>query len=168
MIWFTADTHFGHKNIIKYCDRPFQSVEEMNHSLIENWNQSVDYTDTVYFLGDLCFGNQNDTIEVIRSLNGFKHIVFGNHDRTLRKVLREQPLVESEQDYLEVTIGRQHIVMCHYAMRVWNRAHHGTWMLYGHSHGTLPGIGKSMDVGVDTNNYKPYSFEEIKEIMSEN
>ena len=163
---FVADLHLGHRNIIRYCNRPFSSVEEMDEHLIREWNRCVKPTDTVYFLGDLSFAGQQKTIEYLNSLNGFKHVVFGNHDKTLRKVLREQQLVESQQDYLEIKIDNQFIVLSHYAMRVWNKSYHGSLMFYGHSHGTLPRLDKSLDVGVDsndvTNEYRPVSLDEIR------
>lgn len=79
--WFTSDTHFGHANIIKYCDRPFASVDAMNKAIIKNWNSVVSPDDTVYHLGDVALGDINSSLACVGALNGYKILVLGNHDR---------------------------------------------------------------------------------------
>lgn len=161
-IFFTADTHFDHKNVIRFCDRPFKSVDEMNEALIKNWNAKVKPQDTIYHLGDFCMASEGQRI--LDRLNGKKHLVKGNHDKKGAKLNGW----ESVSDYLEFKHNKQLIVMSHYAMRVWNKSHYGSWMLYGHSHGSLPDDpnAKSFDVGVDCHNYAPLSFSEVKAIMA--
>ncbi len=80
-VWFTSDTHFGHANIIKFCGRPWDSVEEMNEGIIERWNSVVDKDDTVFHLGDVALGPIHDSLALIKRLNGYKYLVPGNHDR---------------------------------------------------------------------------------------
>lgn len=153
MYFFTADQHFGHKNIIKYCDRPFNSVEEMNATIISNFNEVVGKDDRTIHVGDLTFRNPD---KYICQLNGTHTFIRGNHDRWMNR------------SYHEIwckTIEGQHLVACHYAMRVWNRSHYGSWQVYAHSHAKLPPIGLQHDVGVDNNNFYPVSFEELKEIF---
>lgn len=162
MIYYTSDTHFGHTNVIKYCNRPYTSVEEMDEALIENWNNTVGNNDTVYVLGDFAFKNAQATSNYLRRLKGFKHLIWGNHDSNQVRNL-QHPFWYSSQPYLEVKDGKDTVVLCHYAMRVWNQSHRGNLMLYGHSHGTLPGTNQSLDVGVDCWNYKPVTLEQIKE-----
>lgn len=82
MNYFIADTHFNHKNIIKYDDRPFSSVEEMNETMIQLWNSRVTQNDNVYILGDVGFGNVDN---ILRRLNGNKYLIRGNHDKFLEK-----------------------------------------------------------------------------------
>lgn len=162
--FFIADTHFNHTNIIKHTGRPFQSVEHMNEVLIERWNQVVRPKDLVYHLGDFGWGN---VVPVLKRLHGKKILIIGNHDKpSLRPAVR--PFFERQEKLLNIKIDKQHIVLCHYAMRVWDGSHHGAWHLYGHSHGTLPSVGKSMDVGVDVvgSCWEPFSFEEIKTRMA--
>lgn len=165
-IYFTSDTHFGHSNIIRYCNRPFANVREMNETLISNWNSVVGSNDTVYHLGDFSFGWAE---QYFNRLNGNIHWVHGNHDRDAWQI-RKRFVSHSPLMHVNVDMGDrrpQSIVLCHYAMRVWNKAHHGAWHLYGHSHGTLEDVpyGKSFDVGVDCHDYFPISVERVKEIM---
>lgn len=163
MIFFTSDTHFGHTNIIKYCDRPFSNVQEMDEFLITEWNKVVRPNDTIYHLGDFCFSKNPDSI--LCRLNGKKHLIIGNHDN--QKTI-DSVFWESVGHYKEISFEKQFIVLCHYAMKVWNKSHRGAWHLYGHSHGTLPEdpFSFSFDAGVDCHDYKPISFEQIKERMN--
>ena len=79
--YVASDTHFNHENIIKYCNRPFSSVEEMNLKLIDNWNSVIKPEDTVFFLGDFCLGGKEDIINIGSKLNGHKVMIMGNHDK---------------------------------------------------------------------------------------
>src|SRR5262249_3551662 len=109
-IFFTADTHFGHKLMLADgpCARPWTTVEEMNEGLIENWNRRVGPRDRVYHLGDVSFMNSGKTIEVLRRLNGFIHLVRGNHDNPSSSV-RER--FESIDDLKEIRVAGQKIIL---------------------------------------------------------
>ena len=163
-IFFTADTHFGHTNIIKYCNRPYSSTEENDNQLIKNYNEVVGPKDIVYFLGDFCFKKSHDFDYYFNQLNGQIHFIEGNHDRDAQK---NRNRFASYSKYREIKVDGITIVLCHYAFRVWNKSHHGSWHLYGHSHGSLPDDphARSIDVGVDCHNYRPIEFNEIKKIM---
>lgn len=153
-VFFTADLHLGHANIIKYCNRPFSSVDEMNNVLIVNWNSRIQPQDVVYVLGDFCWGNEKHYLD---ALNGNKILIKGDHDKWLP---------ENTQRLMNIKNDGQSIVLCHWCMRVWWKSHFNSWHLYGHSHGTLEPIGKSWDVGVDNNRFFPLEFSDIKEIMN--
>lgn len=155
--------YFGHANIIKYSNRPFKSKEEMDSRLIENWNNKIGVDDDVFHIGDFCFADQEKGQSILDRLNGRKHLVLGNHDKVGRRLKGWQWI----KDYHEMTIDGQFIVLCHYAMRVWNKSHHGAWMLYGHSHGSLPDDPNalSFDVGVDCHNYVPLNMNDVRRIM---
>lgn len=159
--WFTADTHFGHANIIGYCKRPFTSVAEMDAALIANWNAVVGPNDDVWHLGDFAIGGGATADAYLSRLNGQKHLVWGNHDS---KRARAAAGWTSSQATGEISVSGRRIVMLHYAMRVWPKAHHGSLHLYGHSHGMLPGDSQSCDVGVDVPawGYRPVSLAEIE------
>jgi calcineurin-like phosphoesterase family protein len=175
MIHFCADTHFRHSNILKYCSRPFNTIEEHDKTIKKNWNNAVNPGDTVYFLGDWCFGSRLDALNYIRELNGYIKFIWGNHDKALKDLKRfahhfspELDRVEFLGDYAEITYQHQFIVLSHYAFRVFNKSHYGSWNLFGHSHATLPDDPHSLsiDIGVDAHAYTPISFEKVKEIMS--
>lgn len=159
-VWFTSDTHFGHKNIIKYSNRPFNSVDEMDEAMIAEWNARVKPDDEIYHNGDFAFHKNPD--RYLSRLNGIKHLIIGNHDSD---VCLSSYHWASVQPYKELVVNNTKLVLCHYAMRVWNRSHHGALMLYGHSHGSLPGSSQSLDVGVDCWDYRPVNLYEIQDRM---
>lgn len=160
-VWFTSDTHYGHANIIRFCNRPYSDVQEMNNSLIENYNALVKPSDTVYILGDFCFSRNPDAI--FNRLNGNKHLILGNHDRLKHiKHLRWAWI----KDVYKLSVGkRTKIWLSHYAHRTWPHSHKGSIHLYGHSHGDLEDWGKSTDVGVDAWDYKPVHLDTILKMM---
>ena len=169
-VFFTSDTHYYHKNIIRYSNRPYKDVREMNESLIANYNSRVGPDDTCYHLGDFGFADQDKLRNIVSQLNGKKHLILGNHDNAKNFF----NVFDWVGPYTEIRVpdpegyqGHQKIILLHYSMRVWNGSHHGTWQLYGHSHGTLyddPNL-LSMDVGVDPCGYYPISYEKVKERM---
>jgi len=166
MIWFTADFHLSHRNIIKYCNRPFRDVEDMDNIIIKNMISKIKSGDTLYFLGDLTF-----KVDLARKFfESFKNVkiyfLIGNHDSTKVIKLAEE-YCESVSHLKNIQINNQSITLCHYAMRVWNKSHFNSWQLYGHSHGTLTPIGKQYDVGIDTNKFYPISFDELVDVMEQ-
>jgi calcineurin-like phosphoesterase family protein len=163
MIWFTADTHFGHEKLIVNTHRPFANAFEMDNTLIANWNKVVKDNDMVYHLGDFCWTAKPLAWEhYIAQLNGEIILIKGNHDLKRRKIA----YLFQEVEYIkQVKWEKQKITLCHYAMRHWDRSHFGTYQLHGHAHGTLESIGKQLDVGVDCHNYYPISIERVFEIM---
>lgn len=175
--YFWSDPHFYHTNSIKYCDRPFENADEMNHALIQNHNELVDDRSESYCLGDFGFARYGLLLEIVKQLNGKKYLILGNHDKPIRKNRAAfEHYFEFIGDYLEITQqdhtlehGKQKIIMFHYPMVTWNKAHYGSILCCGHSHGSLNHWHEqttSLDVGVDNNNYYPFSYEQIKEIMS--
>jgi calcineurin-like phosphoesterase family protein len=163
--FFTSDTHFGHGNIIKYCNRPFKTSYEMDTAIVERWNTIVMPGDTVYHLGDFAFG-RDATSEYIsklaKKLSGDIHLIHGNHEKIAKSM---KWFFKSMKDYDEIEVQGQRIVLFHYGLRTWHHDLRGTWHLYGHSHGGLAPYGKSTDVGVDSWNFTPVSFEQLKEYM---
>jgi len=159
MIWFTADTHFSHKNVIKYCNRPFDSINDMNDCLIYNWNSLVSPGDIVYHLGD--FGNDRDPaiVSVFNKLKGNKILIQGNHDHS---AIRNLNWGWVKQVYY---LKEHKLWLSHFPHVYWHFSYYGSRHLFGHEHGKFDGIGKSIDVGVDTNDYKPYSINEVNELL---
>lgn len=162
-IWFTSDTHFGHENILKYCDRPFDSVEEMNEQMIDNWNSVINNKTVVYHLGDFAYRNSvEECKEILDRLKGKIHLIKGNHDH---KDILKFDRWESVSDIVNLKYRKKKLVLFHYPIRSWNGRWRGSIHLYGHVHGQGEEYGKSLDVGVDSWNYKPVSFDQIMEVM---
>jgi len=160
--FFTADTHFGHANIVDHCHRDFEDIWEMNELIIRTWNHTVRSGDTVYHLGDFGWWTGCDLEEVFGRLSGNKHLVRGNHDC---KRVQRLPWVWIK-DMARIRVDGQRIVLSHFPYRVWWGQDDGAWHLFGHLH-SLDGApyGASVDVGVDAWNFRPVRFEEIREYM---
>lgn len=163
MIYFTSDTHYFHKNIIDFCERPFKDVDEMNVVLVNNWNRIVGPKDEVYHLGDVSFGRAEKTVEILEQLNGRIYLVRGNHDKGINP-----DRFEWIKDYYELRWESRKLVLCHFPFAVWNESHHGSIHLHGHSHGTLKNQGRRIDVGVDPMDFIPVSISAIVEQAEQN
>ena len=159
-VWFTADLHLGHKNILEYCSRPFSSIEEHDAVLVMNWNSRVRSSDSVYVVGDFAFRSARDPQHYLERLAGRKHLIVGNHDG---ENTQTAPGWSSVQQLAEVRVADVRVVACHYALRVWPCDRRGAIHVYGHSHGNLPGDRRSLDVGVDCWGFQPVSLEEIRD-----
>lgn len=179
--WFISDTHFGHANIIGFCNRPFASVEEMDAVMIVRWNETVAYGDTVYHLGDLCLGGIEEAAGYLRRLNGQIHILQGNHDGRwwsylsgyrsagLGRVTRCLPIeMLSLPAYSRDGVHPRTLVLCHYPLASWESKTHGAWHLYGHVHNNpepdgrpLPSLGLALNVSVELTDYRPLSLEQV-------
>lgn len=168
--WFTADTHFNHRQIIGHCGRPFDSAEGMNEVLIANWNSRVGDRDEIFVLGDFGFSrSDSESVEsIFARLRGRKHLVIGNHDLKNPKVLK-LPWVWAEPA-ATFKCGGHRAELLHYPMETWNRAHWGAMHFHGHSHGSLATHRpRRFDVGVDTADYAPIAWETlVKRAQREN
>ena len=165
-IWFTSDTHFGHANIIKprMCDRPFDTIQEMDERLIANWNKVVRPNDEIYHMGDFSFARQPQLIG--RRLMGRKHLVRGNHDHFKQSHLMHE-CFEWVKDYHDLKVAGQRFILFHYPIRNWHHCYKGTIHLFGHSHGGTPDYGRSTDVGVDCWDYSPVHIDTILAYMKD-
>ena len=170
MVYFIADTHFFHENIIKLANRPFSSVEKMNQKLIENWNRKIKGNDTVYILGDMFFRcKESENIEnILSQLNGKKHLIIGNHDSSwMDKVNLNKHFVEVT-DFKVTTNGEYAVTLCHYPLLTWKHESK-SYMIHGHIHANttddfFPLICKRervLNAGIDINNFEPCTLEEL-------
>ena len=172
-IGFTGDHHFGHANIICYDHRLYSTVQEMDADLIARWNETVALGDIVYHLGDIfLYKRVEDARAARKQLNGTIRLIHGNHDQVADALKNGFDWI---RDYYALKVpdpdaygGKQLLVLCRYAFRVWNRSHHGLFHLYDHSHGSLPDDphALSFDVGCMLFDYKPISYEQVKERMA--
>jgi len=167
MIWFTADHHFEHENIIKYENRPFESVSKMNKTMIEKWNEYVDEVDVVYVLGDFSWGSTALVRDLLKKLNGYKYIVIGSHDtkigssvnRGFDGVFPELAILELDNTRLilkhEPSYTLEGIFLCGHV--------HGKWKTLRNDFG-----GFNLNVGVDVRDYRPISLHEIWKLLLDN
>jgi calcineurin-like phosphoesterase family protein len=178
ILYFTADTHLGHKNIIRYCKRPFKNVQEMDDAIINNLNNVVKENDILWHLGDFCFGRPEYYLKRINCKRIF--LLMGNHDVRIKSWLHR-----AEQNYgltvyppnaiisqtlnIKDFVGNYisqgfngEIVLCHYPLRDWNKRMHGAIHLHGHDHDTMPNLySGAYNVGVDANKFYPVSLDII-------
>lgn len=169
MIYFTADTHAWHTNIIGHCNRPFETGAQMTEKMAENINCVVNKDDTLYHLGDFSWGNSL-WIEGFRSMINCQnvHLICGNHDRIIKKKERLQKLFSSFNFLFETEFLNTPFTLCHYPLLSWNKINYGAIHLHGHCHGNLQEKhNRRIDVGVDCWNYKPISIEEIIKYVKE-
>lgn len=172
MIWFIADTHFGHANIIRFCNRPFRNHWEMDKIIMNNWNSVVDNGDDVYFLGDMALCAPGYLLGILAQLKGNIYFIRGNHDKTALNLHRKHShIFRWVKDYYslrvpdkEISGGSQRLFLIHYPMLTWNGSHKGSWNLYGHVHNAYVKNLKpaQLNVGVDVNHFAPISYEEVK------
>jgi calcineurin-like phosphoesterase family protein len=180
--WFTSDTHYFHTNIAgpkvsswKNGYRNFNSVHEMNDTLIKNINDCVKEDDILYHLGDWSFGGPHNIYYFRKSLICKNiHLILGNHDqyivnkdiKMIDSFFNPYSLFSSVGDVFTGYIGKNKFHLSHYAHRIWPGSHKGNIHLYGHSHGNTPDFGKSMDVGVDCHpEFRPFHIDEILKKM---
>lgn len=170
-IFFTSDTHFSHKNIIKYCPDSrghFSSVEEMNESLISKWNSVVKPNDVVYHLGDVLFKKD---FEILDRLNGYLILISGNHDKqylqSLKFTSKFREIYRSYLDFISSTSSKDPaMILCHYPIAKWDKMYYNSLHLHGHCHSSFGYHLNAIDVGVDarpTNDLMPWEFCELIE-----
>lgn len=161
--FFTADLHFFHKNIAKFCPhtRPqISDVNELNEYMIALWNNTVGVDDEVYNLGDLTFScNLRDNLKVLSRLNGRHHLIFGNHDEFVADNLKVfltskkhdgNPVLSSAQSYLKLKLADKTLILFHYPMSEWEGCHQGYYHLHGHIHERMADVGgRILNVGFD-------------------
>jgi calcineurin-like phosphoesterase family protein len=177
-IFFTSDTHFGHGNIIKFCDRPFKDVEEMNYKLIENWNNKVPNDGLVFHLGDFAWGGYDFWKNIRNQLNGDIILIKGNHDIKNMSATAEEELFKFSTWQMLVESEGRKLYLNHVPFLCYGGTYRDpkglVYQLFGHVHS---GPGKKgmdiprmqylfptqYDVGVDNNGYEPISWNELNE-----
>lgn len=172
-LFFTSDTHFWHSNIIKYCNRPFMDIEEMNEEIIKRWNDKIGKDDLVFHLGDFAFCGPSQYKTLLERLNGKIILILGNHDwRNIKEGYMSK--FNGIYQQLRIKVDDQRIYLNHFPFLCYEGSWRGVWQLFGHVHSgpynngggldnprlkmLLPG---QYDVGVDNNNFKPISYKEL-------
>lgn len=182
MIFFTSDIHFGHGNAIKFDNRPFSSIEEMDSELIKRWNEKVKEDDVVYVLGDMFWKtHNNDACDIMKQLNGKIILIMGNHDIIVKVNSKLRNKFVEIRDYADIVVPledgtKRRVILSHYFMPFYNGHRYGAIHLHGHSHNSEEhiqelGIAKYLnDIGIENKiynvgcmhwNYEPVTLDEI-------
>lgn len=181
-IYFTSDTHFHHENILKFCNRPFSDIQEMDNKLVENWNSVVSEDSLVFHLGDFAWGGYNAWKHVRDRLNGEIILIKGNHEEKNMTQTAERELFSLVAYQVKIRVEDRAVYLNHYPFLTYAGVYRiekdMVWQLYGHTHsGPLSSNGKDMsrlemafptqyDVGVDNNSFRPISWNSVKEIIN--
>ena len=174
MKYYISDTHFFHTKIIQMCSRPYSNCEEMNLDLIKKWNKKVRNEDEIYFLGDFSYkGTLEQSIEILKQLNGKKYFVKGNHDDgEFIDYITKNNLVEWVKDYAEIIDNERRVVLCHYPIEDWNWQYSGSYHLFGHIHNNTRHnykvFEKRFNVSCEVIGYEPKTLDELIEINKNN
>lgn len=168
MIFFISDLHFGHENVIPLCNRPFDSIEEMDESLIREWNKVVHRNDQVYIVGDIMFRSAKSPEYYLERLKGEKHLIIGNHDKSWMNKVDLTKYFKSVQWMTVINTGKGKATLCHFP----TLDYEGKYMIHGHIHAKadkleywdfLKSHETILNAGVDVNGYKPVSIDELIE-----
>jgi len=178
-IFYTSDLHFGHSNIIKYENRPWKTIEEMTQGLIDRWNERIGINDTVYILGDFAWKGSKASIDnindIVKSLNGKKHLIIGNHDEGwINSIDLKERLWEEITYYKRIEDQGKCVILSHYPIEDWDRQHYGSIHIHGHLHNNPNKIDQPnrYNCGCDLWDWYPitlkemidrFGYEEIKE-----
>ena len=158
MIYFTSDTHFSDPRVLRIDRRPFPTIAEHDAALINTWNEIVMPDDEVWHLGDFMSVRGGECANLLKQLQGRKHLVVGNNDPESTTSCKGWASV---QHYSEMVLDDHHLILCHYAFRTWNQMGKGSINLHGHSHGKLKPLPRQFDVGVDAQRLRPVSLSEV-------
>ncbi len=170
MIFYTADLHLGHKDVIKLSNRPFKTIREHDNFIIDTWNATVSDRDTVYIVGDIYHNNKMNVGLYLERLKGKKHLIIGNHDLKFKDINYEnRKYFESIEQMTIIKDKDSSVVLCHYPLLEWNGYFRGNYMVHGHIHNNrknpafqfLKEQAKALNAGVDINNFKPVTLKEL-------
>lgn len=157
MIYFSSDWHLGHKNIIKFCNRPFENTDIMDKTILDNYRKTVKDDDEFYYLGDFSWLQSGESVAIWNSLPGKKFFIAGNHDDGIIGRMRSYVI-------LDIFVNKVPVTLCHYPMLSWNKSHFGAIQLHGHHHTLNVNTvfpGKRINVACDMWNFMPVSADEV-------
>lgn len=192
-VWFTSDLHFCHANILYFHPErrehfgisleelqsdKVSATEKMNDALIRQWNETVKREDTIYFLGDFCLANKEETEKILRQLHGKKFLIIGNHDKSLKGLeryfvdvaqIKEAKFTNNQFPFIPVSEPFC-VEMCHFPLLTWNRRQNGTCMVHGHAHDSITSVNDSslelrVDIGYDCKRWN-HQFVELEDLYN--
>lgn len=172
--FYISDTHFGHYNLMVHSRTMFKTVEEMDTTIIKNWNQTVKAKDHVYILGDFCWLTANETYKILKKLNGKKHLIVGNHDKQIIRNPECLKMFESIDVIKTISDQGKRIVLCHYPLAEWDGYFRGSYHFFGHIHANknesyiyMKNVERAYNVGADVLNFTPRKFEDVVKLNNE-
>ena len=181
MIYYISDTHFRDQAIFDKCKRPFNSLDEMESTVISKWNNKVNDEDTVYVLGDICKDDDVLAIKIFNKLKGHKHLIVGNHDHNMIEEIKKSNVFESIKFIDLIMDGDQKVCICHYPLMDWMEFNRNGILVYGHVHNKTPLSGQAYkeikeyyhdkpayNCGVDVTNYEPVTLDEMIKLKEVN
>lgn len=168
MNFYIGDTHLGHTNCIKFDNRPFESIEEMNRVIVNNWNNRVSANDDVWIIGDFCYRSDKDPAYFLKKLKGHKHLIVGNHDKATLDSQEACRLLESIDQMQLIKDGNENIVLCHFPIAEWNKKQRGSYHIYAHIHNDISDtyrfmskMERALNAGCMINGFQPVTFREL-------
>ena len=170
MIYYISDLHIGHKSAIRFDERPFADIDEMEREIIRRWNEKVTSDDDVYILGDVFYRYKGKQADFLRKLRGRLHLITGNHDKGLLKDEEALSCFADVDNLRMITDNGRQVVMCHFPIISWNMKHYGSYHVYGHIHKIIGEEGRFMinqdrafNAGCMINGYVPCTLEELEQ-----
>lgn len=170
-IFYISDLHFYHKNVLSLCNRPYNTIEEMNEDIINKWNSVVTPNDVVRILGDVAFPKSQEDIDkvikIIKKLNGNKTLIVGNHDWKLLKNEKFIKLFSSIENYMSTKDNGRKVILFHYPIEEWDGYYRDSIHLYGHVHNNdleLKKIKNRYNVSADVLGFIPKTLDELIEL----
>lgn len=168
MNFYISDMHLGHKNCIKYDNRPFENIDQMNKVLVENWNNKVSENDDIWIIGDFCYRSEKDPSYFLKQLKGHKHLIVGNHDKVTVESKSAYKYLESIEKLQHLKDGNHQVILCHFPLAEWAGKHYGSYHIHGHIHARtgetyefMNRTERSLNAGCMLNGYEPVTFEEL-------
>ena len=174
MIYYISDTHFRDQSIFDKCKRPFESLQDMEETIIQNWNNRINDDDIVYVLGDLVKDDEASAIQIFNKLKGHKHLIVGNHDHQILEDIKSSNLFETIKFIDLIFDGNRKVCICHYPLMDWMEFNRQGFLVYGHIHNKTAKNGKAYQLmkefyrdlpayncGVDVCNFEPKTLDEL-------
>ena len=170
MIYYISDLHFGHRNVIGMDGRPFETIEQMDETLIRLWNERVTDEDDVYIVGDFAYRNGNTVSWYLRQLKGRKHLIIGNHDRLTIQDAKAMEYFTSVEKMNQIIDNNRTVSLCHFPVAEWDGKRHGGYHVHGHLHNRrdevyefMSQFDKALNAGCMLNGYRPVTLDELIE-----
>ncbi len=181
MIYYISDTHFGDQKVFDKCSRPFSGLKELENEIVKRWNKKISDNDIVFVLGDIAEDSYIKAIDIYKGLNGHKHLIVGNHDLKMLKLIKDSKVFESIDFIKLIDDSNKKVCLCHYPIMDWMEFSRGGYHVYGHIHNKTDKNNiayaeikqyfknkPAFNAGVDVTNYEPVTLQEMIKLKEKN